>query len=374
MSDLAVVHPDLGTRGGAESVCMQVLEALQDDHDLSLFTLSRPDVPALNDYFDTDVRPPEIRLAGLAAPEVRARADNRLLRLQAALLGRYVHRRADRFDLVVSTKNEFDFGAPSVQYVHSPQFASTDPGLDRAGLPRRTYEGICNALAAPDGDDLHGATVLANSRWTAGVVEETYGVDAETVYPPVDGSEFPERAWTEREDGFLTIGRIGPSKRVLRNVGAVERLRERGHDVHLHVVGPTTDDDYSRRVERAAAEREFVTLEGAVDRETLIDLVTTHRYGLHGRPYEHFGIAVAELVAGGTVPFAPASGGQREVLGEDDRLLYDSADDAVEKIDRVLSDPELQRSLRERLDAVSPAPDPGGFRANVRGIVERALA
>lgn len=374
MSDLAVVHPDLGIRGGAESVCMQVLEALQDDHDLSLFTLTRPDVPALNDYFDTDVRPLDVRLAGRVAPALRASAGNRLLRLQAALLGRYVRWRADRFDLVVSTKNEFDFGAPSVQYVHSPQFTAADPGLDRTGTPRRVYEGVCSALAAPESDDLHSAVVLANSRWTAGVVEEAYGVGAETVYPPVDGSEFPERDWGEREDGFLTIGRIGPSKRVLRNVDVVERLRERGHDVHLHVVGPTTDDDYSRRVERAAADREYVVLEGAVDREALIDLVATHRYGLHGRPYEHFGIAVAELVAGGTVPFAPASGGQREVLGDDDRLLYDSVDDVVEKADSVLSDPDLQRSLRERLDATSPAPDPEQFRERVRDVVERALA
>lgn len=374
MSDLAVVHPNLGTRGGAEAVCMQVLEALQDDHDLVLFTLSEPDVPALNEYFDTDVRPPEVHLAGRIAPTLNERAGNRLLRLQAGLLGRYVRRRAAEFDLVVSTKNEFDFGAPSVQYVHSPQFAAADPGIDRTGVLQRTYEGVCGALAAPERDDLRSAAVLANSRWTAGVVEERYGVDAETVYPPVDDAEFPERAWVEREDGFLTIGRVGPSKRVLENVRVVERLRERGHDVHLHVVGPTTDDDYSRRVERAAADREFVSLEGAVDRETLVDLISTHRYGLHGRPYEHFGIAVAELVAGGTIPFAPDSGGQREVLGEDDRLLYGSIDEAVERMDRTLSDPSLQRSLRDRLDAVSPAPDPEGFREQVQGVVERALA
>lgn len=374
MARIAVVHPNLETKGGAESVCMHVLEALQAAHEVTLFTLVRPDFDALNRYFRTDVRPPEVRLAGRSGPALNRRAGHRFATLQAATLGRYVRERTSAFDLVFSTKNEFAFDVPSIQYVHSPQFAPADPGIDRANPVQRAYDRLCRRLVGLDESALRLATLLANSDWTAGVIEEAHGVRAETVYPPVDVAKFPERAWADRESGFLTIGRLGPSKRLLRNIDVVAALRARGHDVHLHIVGPTTDGAYAERIEREAARREFVSVEGALAHDELVELVATHRYGLHGRPYEHFGIAVAEMVAGGAIPFAPDSGGQREILREDDRLLYDSYDDAVEKIDTVLADETRQREIRRDLEHAVESFGRERFTAEIRAVVERVLS
>jgi hypothetical protein len=64
---------------------------------------------------------------------------------------------------------------------------------------------------------------------------------------------------------------------------------------------------------------------------------------------EHFGMAVAELVRGGSIVFVPRGGGQREIIGGEDRLLYGTAAEAAEKITRVLSSPHLQSLLREHL-------------------------
>ncbi|WP_101296770.1 glycosyltransferase family 4 protein [Halegenticoccus soli] len=371
MAEIAVVHPNLAIRGGAESVCMHALEALQSEHELTLFALDRPDLDALNEYFRTDVTDVRIELAGALGPRVREAAGHRLLKLQAALLGRYVRRREDEFDLVLSTKNEFAFETPSVQYVHSPQFAAADPGIDKVDPAHRAYDAACRTLAGIDVSSVRSAVLLANSEWTADVVEDVYGATAEVVYPPVNTSQFPSRPWEDREPGFLTIGRIGPSKRVLRNVEIIATLRERGHDVHLHVVGPTTDGEYCDQVRERADELGFVRVEGAVEHEHLLELIANHRYGLHGRPYEHFGIAVAELLAGGTIPFAPDSGGQREILAEDPRLLYNSPEEAVTKIDRVLSDPKLQREIRGRFQATKLPFTREAFKENIRNVVER---
>jgi glycosyltransferase involved in cell wall biosynthesis len=374
MTTIAVVHPNLMTRGGAENVCMHVLEALQTDHDLTLFTLTQPDIDALNRFFRTNVSPLEIRLAGTLGPGLSRTLDHRLSRLQAAFLGRYVHRHVEEYDLVFSTKNEFMLPAPSIQYIHSPQFAEADPGIDRINPTQRMYNRFCDRVAGPTEQTLRSSRYLANSEWTADAFAETYGVSAETVYPPVDGSKFPERSWTEREPGFLTIGRIGPSKHILENMDLVAELRARGHDVHLHVVGPTTDAEYSDQVEDEAEGREYVSVEGAVEHDELVELIAGHRYGLHGRPFEHFGIAVAELIAGGTIAFAPNSGGQREILNEDSRLLYDSSADAIEKIDRVLSEQPLQETLREDLRDTQTMFSRQQFVENVRGIVNEVIA
>jgi glycosyltransferase involved in cell wall biosynthesis len=92
-------------------------------------------------------------------------------------------------------------------------------------------------------------------------------------------------------------------------------------------------------------DRPYVELEGEVPREELVERICTHRYGIHGKEYEHFGMAVAELAAGGAIPFVPASGGQHAIVG-DDRLTFDSVEDAVDSIDRVLSNPATQTELR----------------------------
>lgn len=374
MADIAVAHPDLSMRGGAENVCMHVLQALQSDHDLTLLTLTRPDFGSLNDYYRTDVRAPRVRIAGTLAPTLRTRAGHRLSRLQAAIFGRWLQHREREYDLVVSTKNEFPLSGPAVQFVHTPQFAAADPGLDETGLVGRVYRRACARLAGVETGVFDSTRLLANSQWTATEVATAYDADADPVYPPVQVTGVPDRSWAERERGFLTVGRVGPSKRVLRNVEIVSRVRDRGHDVHLHIVGPTTDGAYARTVQSAAADHEYVSLDGAVSRDRLLEMIANHRYGLHGRPYEHFGIVVAEFVAGGAIPFAPDSGGQVEILADTPSLLYESVDDAVATIDAVLSAPERQARLRETLDAITRTFSRDRFEADIADVVGEVLS
>jgi glycosyltransferase involved in cell wall biosynthesis len=89
--------------------------------------------------------------------------------------------------------------------------------------------------------------------------------------------------------------------------------------------------------------------------------------------YEHFGIAVAELVAGGTIPFVPNSGGQREIVNQLDDVTYNSVSDAVEKADTVLSDSESQKSIRKSLPNVKKRFGPERFKRAIREIVVEVL-
>jgi glycosyltransferase involved in cell wall biosynthesis len=64
---------------------------------------------------------------------------------------------------------------------------------------------------------------------------------------------------------------------------------------------------------------------------------------------EPFGMAVAELLSGGCIPFVYNGGGQVEIVDHDPRLIYNSAADAVDKIVRTLRDNHRQMALREHL-------------------------
>lgn len=348
MARVAVLHNTLDLRGGADGVCLHVCEALQDGHDVTLFTLSRARLPELNDLFgtgaDVDVRTPRgTRVLNLALDAVASRAGP-LLPLRSVLLDRYLRHTTDGFDLAVSTANEFAPPLPSVQYVHYPQF-----NLARIGEGGRLNP-LWSRLAGLDRLP-EDATMCANSAWTADVVERIYGRRPGVLHPPVEPIDDP-LPWAEREDGFVVLGRIAPDKRVLDAIRIVEGVRARGHDVHLHVVGSASPNyrSYVRRVRRAAAGRDWVRLERGASRDRVESLLRTRRYGLNVKPDEHFGTAVAEYVAAGMVAFVPDSGGQVEIVdGRADRT-FASVADAVETIDAALRRDARPRLPRDRFD------------------------
>jgi glycosyltransferase involved in cell wall biosynthesis len=370
MARVAVLHNTLDFQGGADAVCLAACEALAGTHDVTLFTVSETTPAALADRFgatvgDVDVRMPPGATAVARALSKAAPWVGPQIAFRSAVLGRAFRPSAAAFDLAVSTTNELAVPLPSVQYVHHPQFRRhRRPGAD-AGRPNRLW----SRLAAPDDGDLagDGVSLLANSSWTADAVADVYGVRPGVLHPPVD--PIPGgRAWADREDGLVTVGRLAPDKRALDAVAVVDRLRRRGHDLHLHVVGvaPRAYRRYAARVADAADERPYVSLHRDASREQLERLLRTHKYGLNLKPAEPFGMAVAEYVAAGMVAFAPASGGQREVLdGRPDRL-FDSLDGAVSLVARAVEadDPPTlppDRFARDR------------FKAAIRRHVGRAL-
>ncbi len=336
MAHVAVLHNTLDFRGGADAVCAHVCEALQRDHEVRLFTISGTGLATLNGLFgtaaDVTVRQPP---GGRRLAKLLSRADDWFgpqLPLRSVLLARWFRRHADAFDVAVSTANEFDLPLPSVQYVHFPQFNAAVPGPDgRHGGSR--LNGLWTRLAGLANRRLPGdATLLANSGYTASHVAARYDREPAVLHPPVD--PIPGQPWAERERGVVTVGRIAPDNRTLDAIRIVDGVRERGIDLHLHLVGSTAEAyrSYVQRVRTAAATRTHVTLHTDVSRARLEALLGGHRYGLNTKHGEHFGMALAEYVAAGMVAFAHDSGGQREVVdGAPDRL-FDTVPEAVDRI------------------------------------------
>ncbi|MEF8774356.1 MAG: glycosyl transferase family 1, partial [Halobacteriales archaeon] len=282
MARVAIAHNTLDFQGGADAVCLHACAALQDRHDVTLFTASETAPSDLAPRFgvaaDVDVRSPPgatavARGLAAAAPWVGPQ-----LAVRSLLVGRYVRRVAGRFDVAVSTANEFALPLPSVQYVHYPQFNGHRLEEASGGRLNRLWTRLAG-LAPPErfpttrtaGD----TTLLANSTWTADAVERLYDRRPTVVHPPVDPIADPAD-WPDREDGVVVVGRLAPDKRLLDAVRIVEGVRRRGHDLHLHVVGaaPRAYRRYADRIETAAAPS-HVTLERDVDRSRLLARLRT---------------------------------------------------------------------------------------------------
>jgi glycosyltransferase involved in cell wall biosynthesis len=380
MTAIGVVHPDLNAKGGAEAVAMNCLEALQEQYDLTIVTLREPNIEALNEYYNTTIDPGAVTIEreGPIAPKLKTLIGTKYSMLQNALLGRYARDLDGHFDLLVSMMNELGLPAGSIEYAHFPwdwwvNLNNRDQIFHPAVEDDSLYQQLCTAIANVSPATVHENTVFANSEWTAECFKHAYGKQPEILYPPIDTSEFTDRPWHRRENGFVTLGRIDRSKRTKKLVRIIDGVRQRGHDVHLHILGPAFDQDYYAELDSMAAERPYIKLEGELPRSELVDCISSHRYGIHGKEYEHFGMAVAEMVAGGAIPFVPSAGGQRAIVDNDQRLLYNATGEAIEKIDRVLSNPSLQRELRMNSDRIESRFGRERFHNRIRDAVEHAL-
>lgn len=377
MGSVGVVHPGIKGKGGAESVCLHSIEALQDEHEITLYTNIYPDFDGLNEYFGTSVSEESLTVQSPSrlGSQIESLTSNRVGLLRRALLNRAVKHRSKNHDLMMSTKNEVALPGKTIQYIHYPFMYREGADSVSPSLSRSVYDVACRVLSGVDRQILssNSCYVLTNSLWTSKVVQKTYDVEPEVVYPPVKSIYRGKHTWSEREDGFVSVGRFEQSKNTLLAIDVLRRLVDDGFDVHLHLVGSSLDNEYSRQVERAAESNDFVHIEGSVSREKLKRLLQTHKYGIHTKPFEHFGIVVAEMVSAGMIPFVPHQGGQVEIIDSDSRISYDPQSDVAGVISKVLSDERLQREIRSELPCVDERFGTERFKQQIQSIVESVL-
>jgi glycosyltransferase involved in cell wall biosynthesis len=253
-----------------------------------------------------------------------------------------------------------DFGLPGIQYVHYPYLARHRERVDavralpRAGRIGAFFKGQYRPWMRLSGisfDRVLSNLTLVNSQWSARLVESIYRKQPTVLNPPVSWSA-PPVAWEQRRDSFVSLGRIEPGKRQIEAIAIMDRVRRRGHDVNLEIIGDIYNPVYAHLLrERALAAGPWVRLRHGISRSELEQTVGTCRYGLHTMLDEHFGIAVAELVRAGCLVFVPDSGGQVEIIGHEPGLMFDSDEQAVERICAVLESDGEQSRLREMLAA-----------------------
>ena len=334
------------------------LQALRDCCEVDLLTYSAIDLDALNGYFGTSLRSTDFRVVSMPA------SHQRLLRvfptrgalLEVCLAMRAAARIADRYDIAISTNNEIDFGVRGIQYIHYPTLLSDRPELELRWfhrLPRgiELYRWFCRTLSGLSEERLRSNLTLVNSTYTGELARQALGAQPEVLYPPAK-DDFPQRRWAERRDAIVGIGRLNRHKFWHEAWEAVRLLRARGRDIRLTIIGTPDDPPYVAELRGLqAASGDWFRIASDVSREELTRLVSEHRYGLHPMRDEHFGIAVAELLHAGCIPFAHDSGGPPEIVGYDARLCFRSAEEAAEKIDRVAGDAALQIELRQALAA-----------------------
>jgi len=361
---ILLIQPELNKPSGANVVNSWMIQALRDEYDITIMTRAAMDIPYVNSRCGTTLSttdfktltPPAILqwLIGLIP-------DDPWQYQQYCLLMRWCKLIKHHFDILMTTCNECDFGSRGIQYIHYPYHREKYLNEPRSVKQDRFFPFLqrllkyrlrpWRILSGFSYNRMKRNLTLVNSDWTRVVYKDTYGAECITIYPPIPGN-FIDVPWEDRQNGFVCIGRIAGEKRYEAIIDILSNIRNHFPDIHLHIIGSKVnyDDDYFKMIHQKVGENsDWISLHENVSHKKLVDLVCQHKYGIHAMPNEHFGIAVGEMVRGGCIVFAPNNGGQVEIIGDESRLLYQSDEDAVEKIMHVLRHPREQVSLWNHL-------------------------
>ena len=361
MKSILMLQNTLAAFGGANAVSAWMLEALKFEYRITLLLWTPVEWDAVNRHYGTRLHPSEFNL--IVCPAWIRRIVNALpgdpWNFQGyCLLMRWCKIIGHRYDILLSCNDETDFGMRGIQYVHYPyqkrnweKCASGKAGNRResVGMTRGMWARVrpWRLISGFSFKRMRENRTLVNSLWTGQLFSRIYAREGEVVYPPVPGV-FPHVPWHEKENGFVCIGRITAEKRIEMLIEIIAEIRKNAPEIHLHIIGfPALWDTavYERIRHKAARHSTWLFMHENISRTELVDLVSRHRYGIHGMKDEHFGIAVAEMLHGGCIPFVPDSGGQVEIVGGDARLLYHRPEQCVEKIKAVLGSASIQTDL-----------------------------
>ena len=334
------------------------------------------DVARIEKWYGVRLDPERVRFETVSSPRwlrwvSRLFAVGRMpILLQYALVLRAARSMKAGADLIISTQGECAiWDASVIQYIHYPMFfldreslahlGATDLRIDQ-WLARAGYVLLARRLCGWRPSIVASHLTLANSQWTAAEFRQRYGgYIPRVLYPGSNVSLGPgDPDWlpfVERENNFVIIGRIVPGKRIEEAVEIVRRLRERGRGLGLHIVGGEAGSGrYGARLRAMLADKPWVHMHTGLSRPALERLVARQKWGLHCYRFEHYGSAPAELQRLGCIVFAHDSGGQREVIANPAQR-YTHLEDAVRKIEAVLSAPETHLMLVQQAGASSAA-------------------
>jgi len=353
---VVIGHPYIG-RGGSEARVMWLIEALKQDFDLTLVTTGGWDLEALNDHYGTQVSRVDCRLRVAPVPFLAHSFSAAALR--SSCYQRFARRIAGEYAVRISAYNLTDWGMPAIHFIADFSWDKTlrerlhppSPGLIyRDTILRKAYLLLASAFETPSGRDvLREDLVIANSRWSAALLKQDFGVaNTPVIYPSV-GSLFPDVPWGEKEMAFAMIGRIVPEKQIECAIAILNAVRQHGHDIRLHLCGHNNHDLYGRHISTLCTQHaSWIIQEGSVSGKRKADILARCQFGIQTCTTEAFGISVAEMVRAGAIVFAPNNGGQTEIINSPD-LLFSDADDAVRKICSVLTSTETQTAQRAHL-------------------------
>jgi len=353
---IAIFYPYFDKKGGigGEAITVWVIDALKKEYNINLFTCRKVRAVNFNNAYGTTISDGDFKIVNPLPVFLLNAIIPKLGMLKYHCIIRYFKMSYKKFDILMGLYKEIDFGERGIQYIHFPELKYKKNELNffsrlyhKNYFINRIYKSLCYFISGFNEERAKKNITMTNSYWTKNMVKKIMGLDSIVVYPPVL-DDFKSIPWRKKDNDFICIGRISPEKRIKIVIEILKLVRDNGFDISLHIIGPVYSYFYYRKIKALQARNQWIIFEGIVSRKKFTDIISQHRYGIHGKKDEHFGIVIAEMIKAGCIVFVPNDGGQIEIVNNEE-LIYSNVTEAAQKIIKILKDKEKQEEVLQNL-------------------------
>ncbi len=340
-------------RCGAEVAAMWLLQALGDEFAVDLITRGGFDLDELNRCAGTQLTGAQVNLLRPPLPRLLAQMHGGAL--WHAVFLRYCRHIAPRYDLCITASRIIDWGVPALHFLSDVAWHAAlraqepQPGWFTRDRWSHAYSLMGQTLGGRSRrPPIRHDHFVANSQWTAQLSAEFCTHQPVVIYPAVPAPA-PHVPWQQRENDFLYLGRISPVKQLETVIAIMDGVRALGHTIRLHLIGGFDNTLYAQQIQALCQARgAWIVRHGAIYGAEKTAWLARSRYGISACEREAFGIATAEMIKAGMVPFVPCRGAQHEIVQEE-ALIYQDIPDAVRKINAVLHSTARQQTLQQAM-------------------------
>lgn len=198
--------------------------------------------------------------------------------------------------------------------------------------------------------------VVCNSNFTKKYIDQTFGINSEVLYPPVDVNNFKPG---KKENIILGVGRFFAPLHPKKQEVMTEAFKQMKSDWELVLIGGVTGDESKQSVEqlrkksidhniKIITDGTFEVLKDYYARAKLFWHATGFGEELEKFPEkaEHFGMTTVEAMAAGCVPVVFAGGGQTEIVTDaKNGFLWSTVEELKSKTAEIAKDEALRKYL-----------------------------
>jgi glycosyltransferase involved in cell wall biosynthesis len=352
MKKILIGYPYWG-RGGAEVATMWLIEALKNDFEVSLITRGGFDLDELNQVSSTQLKSGEFKMIQLPFHHLLSQTKGGLI--WQGVYYRMCRIYARQFDLCITASRTINWGKPAVHILSDVEWNEElmekygDREPSKKGLIHRLYSFASQLAEGKSRHNIASDFFIANSQWTAKVSRPYMKQESTVVYPPVPQSH-EQHPITSRQNSFLYLGRISSEKRIDIAIRILEKVRVDYPELQFHIAGAFESSPYCQQISEICQQKEWIHIHGALYGQKKEEILQQYRYYINARASEPFGISTAEMIQAGMIPFAFKDGGQQEII-IDDRLVFQTEEEAVVKIKWVLANANQMQPIIENLQS-----------------------
>lgn len=378
---IAVAHHTLNIPGGAERLCLSVIEALRNQgHDISLVTVEKTNWEVVRKNFGAVVLPnKEIYATTNRVSKKLSSLPISLTYFSVFAFQLLATKSKHEHDLTINTFGDAINSLADITYIHFPLRAammfSQIPAFTDQSMWRKIAPVYTSAMSLLD--RVAPGDLLTNSKFTREIIKTVLNMNSVVVYPPVNTETFSSRCFRERKEENIVA--VVASYTPKRHLEQVPLIAKHSKNARFLVMGKA--DEFSQLTLQKL--RDSLNKLHVEDRVTLLQNVpfedfTKHlsnaKAYLHVMPQDHFGISVVEAMASGCVPVVHRSGGPWvDILDQQQGkygFSYSTAAEAAKYIDRLISDEDLRSTIASRASHRARKFDKKVFMNRIVNVVE----